>query len=145
MKYAKMASQNEQANTASAATPQAIKHGILVKWALQPPAFQVLRPIEILITSIHTVFPPSFGVPGHAYFTKYTPLTQQSIVDTTTMRADNDKLKKAVRKLRFFLHPDKLPQDLTPEQEIVCKMLWDITSDAFEEHKKKEEDLGWMR
>lgn len=49
---------------------------------------------------------------------------------------DGDKLKKAVRKLRFFLHPDKLPKDLDPIQEFVCKLLWDVTNDAYEDYKK---------
>lgn len=60
-------------------------------------------------------------------------------------RPDDDKLSKAVRKLRFFLHPDKLPKDFNDDQVFVCKLLWDVTNDAWEEHKKKEEQLGWIR
>jgi hypothetical protein len=37
-----------------------------------------------------------------------------------------------MRKTKFFLHPDKLPKDLTNEQSFVCKMLWDIVADAWE-------------
>jgi hypothetical protein len=40
--------------------------------------------------------------------------------------------RKAVRKTKFFLHPDKLPKDLSTEQTFVCKMLWDIVADAWE-------------
>jgi hypothetical protein len=54
-------------------------------------------------------------------------------------------LKKAVKKLRFFLHPDKLPKDLNEEQTFMCKMLWDIANDAWEEHNKRKEELDWMR
>jgi hypothetical protein len=125
----------------------AIKHGVLVDWALQPPMLQILRPIEVLITTIHKVFPPKFGVPGHAYFAKWTPITHAEVSLSPAMgnRVDDEKLKKAIKKLRFFLHPDKLPHEFNSEQLYICKMAWDITSDAFEEHKKKEEDLGWMR
>lgn len=57
---------------------------------------------------------------------------------------DENKLAKAVKKLRFFLHPDKLPRDLNEEQLFVCKMLWDVTSDAWEEYEKRKEDLDWL-
>lgn len=58
---------------------------------------------------------------------------------------DEEKLKKAVRKIRFFLHPDKLPKDLNPEQAFMVKMLWDVTSDAWEEFEKRKADLDWIK
>lgn len=140
MKYAKMAAQTNDVGQMSL---QAIKHGILVEWALQPPAMQILRPIERLITSIHAVFPPKFGVTGHEHFTKWTVVALPEVM--TGAQPDDEKLTKVVRKLRFFLHPDKLPRDFSEEQTYICKMLWDIISDAFEDHKKKEEELGWMK
>lgn len=136
-----MANQTDDGGQASI---QHIKHGILVEWALLPPMMQILRPIDTLITTIHTVFPPKLNCPGHEYFSKWTPITRDEIFSSPG-RPDDEKLKKCIRKLRFFLHPDKLPRDFTPEQVFICKMLWDITSDAWEEHKKKEEDLGWIR
>ena len=142
MKYAKMAQQSDDG-----AAIWNIKHGILIQWALLPPMLQVLRPIEDLLTSVHTVYPPKFGVPGHEYFTKWTAITYDEISQGPALgnRPDDAKLKKALRKLRFFLHPDKLPRDLTKEQTFMCKMLWDVISDAEAEHKKKEEELGWIR
>lgn len=137
-KYAKMANSDE--GTAN----QKIKHDLLVQWALQPPTLQALKPIELLITSVHTVFPPSFGVVGHEYFSKWKAV-QIGDIAPPGQRIDEDKLNKAVRKLRFFLHPDKLPKDLTADQSFLIKLLWDITNDAFEDHKKREEDLGWIR
>lgn len=139
LKYAKMAAQTDDGGQRTLQ----IKHSLLVEWALQPPAMQILRPIERLITSIHAVFPPKFGVAGHDHFTKWTVVTMPEVL--TGAQPDDEKLKKIMRKLRFFLHPDKLPRDFSEEQTFMCKMLWDITSDAFEDHKKKEEELGWMR
>ena len=136
MKYAKMA--HAQTN---GEISQTIKHGVLVEWALQPPAMNMLRPIETLITTIHTVFPPKYGVPGHDHFSKWV----KSPDVMAGAHPDEEKLKKAVRKLRFLLHPDKLPRDFSEQQQFMCKMLWDITSDAYEEYKKREEELGWMR
>lgn len=46
-----------------AGSMSAIKRNILVHhWALQPPMLQRLRPIDVLISTIHTIFPPMFGV-----------------------------------------------------------------------------------
>jgi hypothetical protein len=56
-----------------------------------------------------------------------------------------EKLKKGVRKLRFFLHPDKLPRGLNGEQKFICKIFWDITSDAWDEFEKHKEELDWIR
>jgi hypothetical protein len=104
---------------------------------------QILRSIEFLITTIHTVFPPKYGVAPHEHFGKWSIVPMSDVV--TGAQPDVEKLNKAVRKLRFFLHPDKLPREFTEEQHFVCKMLWDITSDAYEEFKKRDEELGWMR
>lgn len=119
------------------ATMTRLKHGILLQWALQPPHMQMLRPIDVLITTIHTVFPPALGVSGHSYFQKWKSLQRADVVGPSGL-PDDDKLKKSVRKIRFFLHPDKLPHDLTEEQKFMTKMLWDITSDAWDEHLKRK-------
>ena len=58
---------------------------------------------------------------------------------------DKDKLGKAVRKVRFFLHPDKLPRDLSDDQQFMCKLLWDVTNDAWEDYKKSLEELDWLQ
>jgi len=57
---------------------------------------------------------------------------------------DQSKLKKAVRKLRVFLHPDRLPRDFNGEHTFVCKMLWDVSNDAWEEFLKHKDDLDWI-
>jgi hypothetical protein len=135
-----------QTENESMMTTQGIKHGVLVDWALQPPTLQVLRPIEVLLATIQSVFPPKFRIPPHDHFTKWKAVDPKELLSAAGgNRPDDEKLNKTVRKLRFFLHPDKLPKDLTTEQTFICKILWDITNDAWEEHKKKEEDLGWMR
>lgn len=140
-KYAKMASQSEDDDGQAAITK--IKHSILIQWALQPPQLQVLRPIAALVTTIHTVFPPALGVKGHEYFKKWKPITREDLAGANGL-PDEAKLKKSVRKIRFFLHPDKLPHDLDEEQKFTVKMLWDITNDSWEEYQKHKEDLDWV-
>lgn len=139
LKYAKMA-------TASSGEEKIteIKRNVLVHWALQPPQLQTLRQIIDLLCSIHAVFPPAFGVAAHDYFKKWKPIAQTDLVPIGAA-PDKEKLKKAVRKLRFFLHPDKLPKDLNEEQTFLAKMLWDISSDAWEEYQKHQSDLDWVR
>jgi hypothetical protein len=139
-KYAKMA--NQSADVGQAVITR-IKHDILIHWALQPPQLQMLRPVDILITTIHNVFPPALGVAGHDYFTKWTPIVPADVKGTNGL-PDGEKLKKSVRKIRFFLHPDKIPRDLNDEQSFMIKMLWDITSDAWEEYQKQSEQLDWI-
>lgn len=103
----------------------------------------MLRPIDHLVTSIHKVFPPALGVPAHDYFQKWKALTGKDVCNDAGL-PDEERLKKAVRKIRFFLHPDKLPKDLNAEQSFTVKMLWDVTSDAWEEFEKRKEDLDWI-
>jgi hypothetical protein len=38
----------------------------------------------------------------------------------------------AVRKSKFFLHPDKLPSDLTNNQAVLFKTLWEVINDSWE-------------
>ena len=35
-----------------------------------------------------------------------------------------DRISKAVRKAKFFLHPDKLPKDLTENPTLLFKTIW---------------------
>jgi hypothetical protein len=121
-----------------------LKHDILIQWALQPPQMQMLRSVDLLISTIHNVFPPFRNVPAHDYFTKWKPVTRESVLNDKGI-IDADKLKKAVRKLRFFLHPDKLPKDLNSEQQFMVKMLWDIANDAWDEYEKSKADLDWIK
>jgi len=142
-KYAKaMKSQDDEQ-----AVQTTIKRNILLTWALVPPTYNMLKPIDQLLTSIHIAFPPAFGVASHAYFSKWKAIAPSDLImNLSTMgnAPDESKLKKGVRKLRVFLHPDKLPRDLNVQQKFVCKMLWDVTNDAWEEFVKQKEQLDWV-
>mmetsp|Transcript_10375 Transcript_10375/g.29179 ORF Transcript_10375/g.29179 Transcript_10375/m.29179 type:complete len:491 (-) Transcript_10375:41-1513(-) len=112
-----------------ATTPEEVKRSILIAWALEPPNYQQLKPIGILIGNLQAVLPPAFGVKSHEYFAKWKLISHNDVCQ------NEDALKKAVRKCRFFLHPDKLPSDLDELQRFMCKMIWDILNDAWETHK----------
>jgi hypothetical protein len=108
-----------------------IKKGLMTSWALQPPMFQTLRSVDELVSTIHLAFPPAFGVARHPYFSKWKPIPRQSLMQRGV--PDKEELKRAIRKMRFFLHPDKLPMDLNEDQTFLCKTLWDVASDGWEQ------------
>jgi len=109
-----------------------IKKNLLMTWALQPPAYQSLKKLPELLATVQIAFPPAFNVEEHSYFGKWRPLSSMSLttgVDVVT--------KRALRKMKFLLHPDKLPKDLTETQAFVCKTIWDIIADAAEAYNNK--------
>jgi len=137
---------NETSEEQQAVAITAIKRNVLITWALQPPMLQTLRPIDQLILSIHQVLPPAFGLPSHEYFSKFKPFVKQDIQISDVMTGvSEEKLKKAVRRVRVFLHPDRLPKELNSEQQFLCKMLWDVTSDGWEVFCTKNEELDWVK
>jgi hypothetical protein len=123
-----------------------IKRDILITWALVPPQYNMLRPIDYLLSTIQQVFPPFSNVANHEYFSKWNPIVQGDLSLSSAMgnTPDEAKLKKAVRKLRVLLHPDRLPKDFDKKQHFVCKMLWDVSNDAYEEFLKQKDDLDWV-
>jgi hypothetical protein len=126
-----------------------LKHKILREWGLEPPKYQDLRPLSVLLSTVHTVFPPRFNVPAHAYFRSWTAVrlprlssAEMGRFQRSSSSSDHDEdnprieeLRKATRKLRFFLHPDKLPADLSDEARHVCEVLWEVTSHVVDENK----------
>lgn len=103
-----------------------LKTKILTQWALQPPAFQSLKLINELLETVACTFPPAFGIEEHSYFLKWI------VISPAALRSgEKEPIKRAVRKMKFFLHPDKLPKDLSEQQTFLCKMLWDIVADAW--------------
>jgi hypothetical protein len=141
MKYSRMVEQTQDDSQAAVTN---IRRNVLMHWALQPPTMQILRPLDQLICSIHTVFPPAFGMKPHDYYDGFDPVSRSDLMNAHGTAVDEEKVKKAVRKVRFFLHPDKRPKDLNDEQQYVTKMLWDVVNDAWEDHKKAQEELDWV-
>eukprot|EP00977_Amphora_coffeiformis_P014143 scaffold3882_cov164-Amphora_coffeaeformis.AAC.11 len=141
-KYGKMATETQDGDDPSLYTE--LKRNILVHWALRPPYMQCLRPIHELLCTIHTVYPPAFGLERHEHFEGWEIITESDLKGRGAVVFDEKKLSKAVRKVRFFLHPDRRPHDLSEQHQFVCKLLWDVMSDAFEDHKKAKEELDWI-
>ena len=91
-----------------------------------------LRSLETLLIEIPILFPPiNPFVEKHEYFDKYKEFSADAFEGQS-----GDELKelltRAVRKAKFFLHPDKLPQDLTVNQSLVLKSIWDVVQESEE-------------
>jgi hypothetical protein len=56
-----------------------IKNSILMNWGLQPPGYQVLRPLDQLLESVQSTFPPANGVAKHSYFDKFNPFAPDAL------------------------------------------------------------------
>ena len=117
--------------TASARQEQ-IKKQVIVEWALQPPALQHLKSVAELIHTIQKVFPPRFtSVANHEYFSRWASLSNSNHSNNSNANSnDRQNTDSQLRKLKFFLHPDKLPKDFNDDQSFLCKLLWDIVNDA---------------
>mmetsp|Transcript_2905 Transcript_2905/g.4143 ORF Transcript_2905/g.4143 Transcript_2905/m.4143 type:complete len:134 (-) Transcript_2905:169-570(-) len=107
--------------------PSRVKNQILTSRAFSRPEYTFLRPIKYLLGTVHQTFLTSFGIEPHEYFHKWKPFS----LDALSSRQEA-VLKRAVRKMKVFLHPDRLPKDLTEKQTLLCKILWDVTADAWE-------------
>lgn len=113
------------------AREKSIKQGVLIEWALQPPMLQSLRPITALLSTIHTVFPPKFGIAEHAHFRKWRIIQVSDLCGPDGQPVDA-KLEKARRRLSLVLHEDKYPSDFSNEHKVLCKLLWAVINDAFD-------------
>lgn len=100
------------------------------KWAKYPPPSNTKKPIADLLCSIDSTF---HLVPNHEYFSaKFQPFSTAALSS-----GSNDVLKRAVRKMRFFLHPDRLPKDFNEQQTLLCRTLWDVISESWDSLESK--------
>jgi len=98
---------------------------VIKRWSHEPPNFKSLNPLQDLLVNMPTIFPPhNIKVEPHEYFQKWNDLSREAFT------GDDDEvnavLKRAVRRSKLFLHPDKLPQDLTENQTFLFKTIWDV-------------------
>ena len=104
--------------------PTQLSKALEETWSKKSSANQPLLPLPELLATIHT----TFGlVDTHPYWAKFHPLARDAL-----MGGDANVLKKAVRKIRLLLHPDKLPSDLNQMQQCLCRDLWDVVAQAWD-------------
>ena len=121
--YCRRPSGLQPTNTSKEATTleEVIKH-----WSHKPANdYKYFNPLDQLLVTIPNLFPPTNTmVEEHDYFAKWKTLDTDAFSDVSKDEK-NELLKRAVRKAKFFLHPDKLPKDLTEKQSTLFKSIWD--------------------
>jgi hypothetical protein len=115
-------------------TQDQIKAG-LIQWAL--PYGDLVTLSRGLLVSLGDMLPVHESkYNGHQHF-----FAMRNVIDLLIIllrnaadAGDEDAARLAVsaifRKIKFFLHPDRLPRDLTPEEQFLASMLWDILADS---------------
>ena len=80
---------------------------------------------ELLCTVPSVLHPTNTKVEPHDYFGKVPKFSEEAFSGNSGDDL-NQLLKRAVRKMKFFTHPDKLPEDLTESQTLLFKTIWDV-------------------
>ena len=103
---------------------------ILQRWSHKPPDHERWHhSLQELLVTVPNTFPPKNPqVEDHVYFSKWKKVDREAFEDVSGEEL-NELLKRAVRKARLFLHPDKLPKDLTESQTFLFKTIWYVISE----------------
>jgi len=108
---------------------------VLRCWSHQPPKYERLKPLHHLLVTIPTTFPPTNeNVEPHEYFNKWKPISKEAFNESGDEL--NELSKRATRKMKLFVHPDKLPQDLTENQSHLFRAIWDVILESEAEALK---------
>jgi len=116
-------------HTAAAGNKNLTLKEVLKRWSHQPSDYKTSYPLGHLLVTVPQTFPPTNNkVEPHEYFAKWKEIDKEAFADE---KGDDLKelLKRATRKAKFFLHPDKLPKDLTENQTLLLKTIWDVLQD----------------
>ena len=65
----------------------------------------------------------------HEYYSRWKEFSEDAFNDESGDEL-NELLKRAVRKAKFFLHPDKIPKELTENQALLFKTVWDVLMES---------------
>ena len=103
---------------------------VIQRWSHQPSDYKRYHSLQHLLVTVPDTFPPTNSkVESHEYFAKWKTLDSGAFDDVDGDDELKELLKRAVRKAKFFLHPDKLPKDLTDNQTLLFKTIWDVLQD----------------
>jgi len=82
-----------------------------------------LRPMAELLVTVTDTFPPSnTRVEPHEYFSKWKPLAED-VFDECGVELHAYLLRKSLKKMKTFLHPERVPNVLTDKQSSLIKKL----------------------
>ena len=127
---------SKAANRSSKPCPKISEDGDLTleefikrQWSHKPSDYKAYHSLGHLLVTVPNIFPPNNPqVDYHMYFTNWKTLDEDAFTDVSGDEL-KELLKRAARKAKFFLHPDKLPKDLNENQTILFKTIWDVLQD----------------
>ncbi|KAL7545163.1 hypothetical protein ACHAWF_008518 [Thalassiosira exigua] len=124
------APRNRDTTSSAPASAELTLTDALKRWSHQPPDHKTkLYPLQHLLVTVPDTFPPKNSkVEDHDYFAKWKTFDKEAFEDEDG-DALKELLKRAVRKAKFFLHPDKLPKDLTENQTMLFSTIWNTIAD----------------
>lgn len=100
------------------------------QWSRIAPSYFKLKPMQDLLVGVPELFPPTNPfVKSHEHFCKWKEFSKDAFIGES---GDELKalLKRASRKSKLFMHPDKIPKDITPCQETLFTSMWEILQES---------------
>ena len=100
------------------------------QWSRKAPDYTKLKPMADILVGVPELFPPNNPfVETHEHFFKWKEFSADAFIGES---GDELKalLKRASRKSKLFMHPDKIPNDCTPSQETLFKSMWEILQES---------------
>lgn len=103
---------------------------VIQQWSRQAPSYKKLKPLETLLVDVPNLFPPTNTfVETHEYYFKWKEFSEDAFSGESGDEL-KELLRRASRKSKLFLHPDKLPNDLTENQDVLFKAIWDVIQES---------------
>jgi hypothetical protein len=100
------------------------------QWSHEAPTYKKLKPLEVLLVDVPNLFPPANTfVESHEYYFKWKEFSEDAFSGESGDEL-KELLRRASRKSKLFLHPDKLPNDLTESQSLLFKSIWNVIQES---------------
>lgn len=100
------------------------------QWSHKAPDYKKLKPLEDLLVNVPDLFPPTNKfVESHEYYFKWKEFSEDAFSGESGDEL-KELLRRASRKSKLFLHPDKLPGNLTENQDELFKTIWNVIQES---------------
>jgi hypothetical protein len=120
---------NNGSSNGSGPAPKDLKEYIQ-QWSHEGPSYKKLKPLEVLLVDVPNLFPPTNSfVESHEYYFKWKEFSEDAFSGESGDEL-KELLRRASRKSKLFLHPDKLPSDLTENQDLLFKSVWNVIMES---------------
>ena len=102
---------------------------IIQRWSHKAPDYKRSNDLQDLLGTVRSILPPiNTKVEPHDYFEQVPMFSKEAFAGSSGDEL-NELLKRAMRKMKFFVHPDNLPADLTESQTLLFETIRDIIQD----------------